>query len=159
VRYAWRDELAWTRLLNIYIYFCWFKIVRVSRHSKWVFSTFLFEFVLFQILSFAFMSKTKYKQLVHTTCVYNFKGSSLSCSYGSWICNYPCNQCLSPLMWDRISISARCTTLCDKVCQWLAAGRWFYPGPPVSSIHDITEILLKVALNTIKQTNMYNLKN
>ena len=36
--------------------------------------------------------------------------------------------------------------------------RWFSPGPPVSSInknywHDITEILLKVALNTIKQNN------
>ena len=44
--------------------------------------------------------------------------------------------------------------LCNKVCQWLAAGRWFSPGSPVSSInktdrHDITEILLKVALNTI----------
>jgi hypothetical protein len=57
-----------------------------------------------------------------------------------------------------ISIRARCTTLCDKVCQWLATGRWFSPGPSVSSInkterHDITEILLKVALNTIKQTN------
>ena len=36
--------------------------------------------------------------------------------------------------------------------------RWFSPGPPVSSTnktdrHDITEILLKVALSTIKQTN------
>ena len=46
------------------------------------------------------------------------------------------------------------TTLCDKVCQWLATGQWFSPGPPVSSTnktdrHDITEILLKVALNTI----------
>jgi len=47
------------------------------------------------------------------------------------------------------------TTLCDKVCQWLATGHWFSPGTPVSSSnktdrHDITEILLKVALNTIK---------
>jgi endogenous inhibitor of DNA gyrase (YacG/DUF329 family) len=46
---------------------------------------------------------------------------------------------------------------CDKVCQWLATGRWFSPGHPVSSTnktdrHDITEILLKVALSTIKQT-------
>ena len=37
-------------------------------------------------------------------------------------------------------------------------GRWFSPVPPVSSInktdsHDIAEILLKVALNTNKQTN------
>jgi hypothetical protein len=39
--------------------------------------------------------------------------------------------------------------------------RWFSPGPPVSSNNktdrrDITEILLKVALNTIKQTNKTN---
>ena len=48
------------------------------------------------------------------------------------------------------------TTLCDKVCHCLAAGRWFSQGTSVSSTnktdcHDITEILLKVALNTIKQ--------
>jgi len=41
--------------------------------------------------------------------------------------------------------------------QWLATGRWYSPGPPVSSTnktnrHDITEIMLKVALNTIKHT-------
>ena len=45
-------------------------------------------------------------------------------------------------------------TLCDKVCQWFVAGQWFSLGTPVSSTnkadrHDITEILLKVALNTI----------
>jgi hypothetical protein len=39
-----------------------------------------------------------------------------------------------------------------------ATGQWLFPGPPVSSAngtdrHDITEIMLKVALNTIKQTN------
>jgi hypothetical protein len=44
--------------------------------------------------------------------------------------------------------------LCDKVCQWLAAGRRFSPGTPVSSTnktdcHDITEIWLKGASNTI----------
>ena len=69
-----------------------------------------------------------------------------------------CNQCLSLLMvWFGISIRARCTALCDKACQWPATGQWFSPGPPVSSTnktdrHDITEILLKAALNTIKQT-------
>ena len=51
------------------------------------------------------------------------------------------------------------TTLCDKVCQWLATGRWYSPGHPVSSTnktddcHDITELLWKVALNTITLTN------
>ena len=79
---------------------------------------------------------------------------------GSWIYNYICNQCLPPLLF-RISIRARCTTLCDKVYQWLVTGRWFSPGPSVSSTnktdrHDITEILVKVALNTIKQTKQTN---
>ena len=46
-------------------------------------------------------------------------------------------------------------TICDKVCQWHAACRWFSPDTPVSSTnktdhHDITELLvLKMALNTI----------
>jgi hypothetical protein len=83
------------------------------------------------------------------------KGLSWPWSYGSWIYNYLCNQCPSPLMWVQLPPRARCTTLCDKVCQWLTAGQWFSPGPPLSSTnktdrHDITEILLKVALNTIK---------
>jgi hypothetical protein len=61
------------------------------------------------------------------------------------------------MLWVRIWIRARCITLCDKVYHWLATGRWFSPGPPVSSTnktdrHDITEILLKVTFNTIKQT-------
>ena len=72
-----------------------------------------------------------------------------------WIYNYICNQCLSllslwvwiPLRWDVLD-----TSLCDKVCQWLATGRWFSLCTPVSSTNktdcqDITEILLKVALN------------
>jgi hypothetical protein len=76
-------------------------------------------------------------------------------SYGSWIYNYLCNQCLPPLMlWVRISIRARCTTLCDKDCQWLATTWWFSPGPPVFSTnrtnrHHITEILFKVLVNTM----------
>jgi hypothetical protein len=42
---------------------------------------------------------------------------------------------------------------------WLETGRRFSLGTPVSSTNktdrrDITEILLKVALNTIKQTNI-----
>ena len=41
--------------------------------------------------------------------------------------------------------------------QWLVTGRWFSPGTPVSPTnktdrHDITEILLKVALNAITLT-------
>ena len=46
------------------------------------------------------------------------------------------------------------TTLCDKVCQRLATGWWLSPFPSTNKAdnHDITEILLKVALNTINQT-------
>ena len=48
------------------------------------------------------------------------------------------------------------TSLCDKVYQWLATGWWFYRGTLLSSTnktdrHDITEIWLTVALNTIHQ--------
>jgi hypothetical protein len=71
-----------------------------------------------------------------------------------------CNKCLPQLtLWVRIPSRRGVldTTLCDKVCQWLATGRWFSLGPPVFSnkddCHDITEILLKVALSTIKQTS------
>ena len=43
--------------------------------------------------------------------------------------------------------------LCDRVCHWLVSDRWFSPGTLISSTnksdrHDITEILLKVTLNT-----------
>ena len=49
------------------------------------------------------------------------------------------------------------TTLCDEVCQWFVDGWWFSTGTPVSSTnksyrYDITEILLKVALNAITVT-------
>ena len=90
-----------------------------------------------------------------------FEGPSWSWLYGSWIFNYLCNQCLSPLkLWVWSLFMARFTrcNIMWKVCQLLAAGRWFSPGTPVSSInktdcHYITKILLKVALNTINQTN------
>ena len=79
--------------------------------------------------------------------------------YGSWIRNYLCNQCLSccglELCWWRGVLD---TTLCDKVCQCLAVCRWLSLGTPVSSTyktdhHDIAEIVLKVALNTINNIN------
>ena len=51
-------------------------------------------------------------------------------------------------------------TLCDKVCQWLAAGRWF---TPVSSTNksdrdDIAEIFLEVVLNTVTLILWTNIK-
>ena len=97
--------------------------------------------------------------------VTTMKGPSCSWSYGSWIYNYLCNRCLSQITL-RVKISFRRgvldTILCDEVCQWLAACRWFPPGTPASTNktdrHDITEKLLKVALNTInhKPNRYYN---
>jgi hypothetical protein len=88
--------------------------------------------------------------------IYNVhsEGPSWTWSYGSWIYNYLCNQCLSPpMLWVRISIRARCSTLCDTVYQWLGGFlRVLRFPPPLTDRHDITEILLKVALSTIKQT-------
>ena len=100
-----------------------------------------------------------YNSRVHHVSTKHAMGQSWPWSYGSWIYNYLCNHCLSPLMlWVRILIRARCTTLCDKVCRWLATGLWFSVGTPVfftnkTDRHDITEILFKVALNNTKQTN------
>ena len=83
-----------------------------------------------------------------------------SWSYGSWIYNYLCNQCLSPLtLWVRTPLRRDIlnTTLCNQVCQWFATGRWFSPGTLVSPTNksehlEISQILLKVALSTLNQT-------
>ena len=60
---------------------------------------------------------------------------------------------LVPITANVVSSNPVLDILCDKVCQWLAASRWFSPGTLVSSTnktdrHGITEILLKVALGT-----------
>ena len=63
--------------------------------------------------------------------------------------------CMQQVLGNISEFMARCTQYNDiKFCQQLATSWWFSPNPPVSSIkktddHDITEILLKVALNTI----------
>jgi len=49
------------------------------------------------------------------------EGLPWSWSYVSWIYNYLCNQCLSPLtLWVRILLRRGVLdkTLCDKVCHW-----------------------------------------
>ena len=83
----------------------------------------------------------------------------------SWLWLY--SQCLSPLkLWVRTLLRRGIldTTLCDKVYHWLAIGQWFSPGTPVSSTnktdrHHISEILLKVALNTINHKPSFQTEN
>jgi hypothetical protein len=76
------------------------------------------------------MTSSCYEKKIYLTV----KGLLWPWLFGSWIYNYLCNKCLSPLMlWVRISIRVRCTTLCDKVCQWFTTDQWFSLGPPVLS--------------------------
>ena len=68
-------------------------------------------------------------------------------AYTAWVCAQLCKLQKG---------SIRPAAASDKVYQLLAHGRWFSPGTPASSTtkigrHDIVEILLKVALNTINQ--------
>ena len=87
-----------------------------------------------------------------------YKWSSWSWSHGSWIYNYLCNQCPSPLkLWVLTLFMARCT---QYNIMWLATGQWFSPGTPVSSTnktdgHDKTEILLKATFNIITLTHPF----
>ena len=58
---------------------------------------------------------------------------------------------------------SRLAAASNKAYQLLAHGRWFSPGTPASSTtktgrHDIAEILLKVALNTINQIKSNQIK-
>jgi len=73
-----------------------------------------------------------------------------------------------PFLWFMpgfVNYKKGCTRLAaasDKAYQLLAHGRWFSPGTPASSTtktgrHDITEILLKVALNTKNQSSNQSL--
>ena len=79
---------------------------------------------------------------------------SWSWSHGSWIHNYLCKQCPSCEFEPRSWWGALDTTLCDKICQWLATGRWFSPVSSTNETdrNEIIEILLKVAINTITLT-------
>ena len=91
-----------------------------------------------------------WKYISITVITLKLLGVVMVWSYNSWIYNYLCNQYLSPqTLWVRIPLrwGILDTTLCDKVCHW------FSPGTLVSSTNNndcyyITEILLKVALNT-----------
>ena len=84
----------------------------------------------------------------------------LSWWYGSWIYNYLCNKCLSPLtLWVRIPIMARCTgynIMCYNLSVTYDRSVFFslYCGflHKYTDCHNITVILLAVALNTITLT-------
>jgi len=68
---------------------------------------------------------------------------------------------LSPLtLWVRITIiqGVLDTTLCDKVCQWLATGRGFTPVSSTNKTysHDITETTVNHVDNIARETFSFN---
>ena len=95
------------------------------------------------------------------------RGPSWSWLYGSWVYKYLCTPCLSPpSLWVWTLFVVRCTRyniMWSSLSMICNRTQWFSPGTLVSSTnktdhHDITEILLKVALNTINQPNQPYLK-
>jgi hypothetical protein len=76
-------------------------------------------------------------------------GKSWPWSYGSWISNYICNQCISPpVLWVRISIRVMCIALCDKVL-------WFSPGPLFSSTNK-TVLVSRIHVNKTSELEIQN---
>ena len=109
---------------------------------------------------------------IHTSSIMNcyvvsryylYNGPSWLWSYGSWIYNYLCNQCLSPLkLWVRTPYIARFTKY--NIMWWrlsMACDRSVvFSGYSVFSTNktdsnERVEMLLKVALNTINQTKLF----
>jgi hypothetical protein len=104
-----------------------------------------------------------HKSYEEISCILPLKESRVKTSLGLW--SFLISVSAVGIAWEALSKQIVLlidwgildTTLCDQVCHWLATGRWFSPSTPISFTnktdrHDITEILLKVALNTINQT-------
>ena len=99
-------------------------------------------------LSISKLSLVFVLSLIFRTCVFD----SSFCSVER-MCTAPYNLCYRPLLftlWVRIPVRRGVldTKLSDKVCQWLAAGRWVSPDTPLSSINkrdprDITKYYWK----------------
>ena len=75
-----------------------------------------------------------------------FTTTNAICVYHHWCCEFESRSCGGIQHY-----------VITFVTWWLATGGWFSPGPPIFSTnktdrHDIAEILLKVALNTINRT-------
>ena len=96
-----------------------------------------------------------------TVCKGRFIQDSFYSGFGLDRCHCTCSVLFwhsKPyvLLYLKLSSNIMWQVASDKVYQLLAYGRWFSPGTPASSTtktgrHDIAEILLKVALNTINQ--------
>ena len=104
---------------------CW---IYTTQHKQWTLALYKYDSLHFTGSSMTWIQRrTNQVGNVYIFCnmiAWNLhlnSGPSWSLSFGSWIYNYLCNQCLSPLtLWVRIPLRRDWldTTLCDKVCQW-----------------------------------------
>ena len=94
---------------------------------------------------------------MNTRGLTRIKGPSWSQLHGTYVVGFTTTYAISAYQYHHWSCEFEPhswrgilnTTLCNKVCQLLATGRWF---SQCTDHHDITEILWKVALITINQT-------
>jgi len=129
---------------NVLRYYFYNNVVRVVHTKQECMS--IYQFITFWLFMFVLIKP--YVKLYTNCFVIMFSNIYRGCRG----CEY------EPRSWRGVLD----TTLCVKVCHWLSTGQWFSLGNPVSSInktdrHDITEILLKVAFNTINPnpSNIY----
>jgi hypothetical protein len=109
---------------------------RVIWHFRANFQCFLYKIIVCQIflqkniirIKIMWKLKLNFLPCAIALIILTQEGLLWSWSYGSWIYNYLCNQCLSPLtlrVWTLLWWDVLDTTLCDKVCRWLATGLVF----------------------------------
>jgi hypothetical protein len=120
-------ELMCPRTSSTWMYYQYLSCRSAEKHCIPIPYSLVWLFRWSKVRSSALEAQISYLYLLEPSC---------SWSYGSWIYNYPCYQCLLPLtLWVRIPLRqfVLYATLCEQVCQWLTTGRWFFPGTPVSS--------------------------
>jgi hypothetical protein len=94
-----------------------------------------------------------YNSILFTIYIYDIEEFLYLCAFGA--CTNQRSSSSSQQVFCH-AVNTRLAAASDKIYQLLAHGRWFSPGTPASSTsktgrHDIAEILLKVALNTMNQ--------
>jgi hypothetical protein len=135
---SWKDNF----ICNIFIYsFCFFQYILLIK-AKTAYINFLTNARKHFSFWITYYSIVNGIPSWSWSYVVGFTTTSAISAYHYWSCEFGPRSCRGVLD----------TTLCDKVCQWLATGLWFSLGAPILSInktdrHDITEILLKVAYN------------
>ena len=135
----------------------WFKKKRIL-HPKVIFTSILFYFKICISFQCYWINKDDIRvpnTFTHSQIVL---GPSWSSSYGSWNYNYLCNQYLSPL---KLYVHVKMYSIQHYVIKFVSDLRQvggfrrvlMFP-PPIKKTdrHEITYILLKVALNTITLT-------